>query len=80
MRRVVVGMPDRFPIFEVVLRKPGRKWKWCVCTTKGKAIMRGSESTRPAARYQADRALFLLLLTAPYRLRRPSILDIKDAA
>ena len=29
--------------------------------------MHGSESSRPAARYQADRALFLLLLSAPYQ-------------
>jgi hypothetical protein len=29
--------------------------------------MHGSESSRPAAKYQADRALFLLLLSAPYQ-------------
>jgi hypothetical protein len=29
--------------------------------------MRGSESSRPAAKYKADRALFLLLMSAPYR-------------
>jgi hypothetical protein len=29
--------------------------------------MRGSESSRPAARCQANRALFLQLLYAPYR-------------
>jgi hypothetical protein len=29
--------------------------------------MQGSESSRPAANYKADRALFLLLLSAPYR-------------
>jgi hypothetical protein len=28
---------------------------------------RGSESSRPAAKYKADRALFLLLMSAPYR-------------
>jgi hypothetical protein len=74
------AMPDRFPTFEVVLKKRGRKWRWCVCTTEGIAIMRGSEGNRTAAKYQADRALFLLLLTAPYRLRRLSGLDVKDAA
>jgi hypothetical protein len=63
-------MPGRFPIFEVILNKRGRKWRWCVCTTEGKAVMHGSESSRPAAKYQADRALFLLLLAASYRLRR----------
>jgi len=30
-------------------------------------VMDGSESSRPAAKYKADRALFLLLLSAPYR-------------
>jgi hypothetical protein len=30
--------------------------------------MQGSERSRPAAKYKADRALFLLLLSAPYRL------------
>ena len=32
--------------------------------------MQGSESSRPAARYQANRALFLLLLSAPYQSRK----------
>ena len=34
--------------------------------------MVGSESSRTDAKYQADRALFLLLLSAPYRLTRLS--------
>jgi hypothetical protein len=38
--------------------------------------MQGAEANRAAPKYQADRALFLLLLTAPYRLRRPSGLDV----
>jgi hypothetical protein len=73
-------MPNRFPTFEVVLKKRGRKWRWCVCTTEGTAIMQGSERNRSAAKYQADRALFLLLITAPYRLQRASGLDVKDVA
>jgi hypothetical protein len=68
-------MTDRFPIFEMVLKKHGRKWTWCVRTTEGMAIMQGSGANRAAAKYQADRALFLLLLTAPYRLGRPSGFD-----
>jgi hypothetical protein len=32
--------------------------------------MRGSERSRLAARYSANRALFLLLLTSPYRLKQ----------
>jgi len=31
--------------------------------------MQGRESSRPAAKYRAERALFMLLLTAPYRSR-----------
>jgi hypothetical protein len=34
--------------------------------------MMGSETSRPAAKYKADRALFLLLLSAPYRSIRLS--------
>jgi hypothetical protein len=40
-----------------------------VYATEGTVIMQGSETNRTAAKYQADRALFLLLLSAPYRLR-----------
>jgi len=32
-------------------------------------MMLGSEGSRPAAKYQADRALLLLLLTAPFQYR-----------
>ena len=56
-------MPDQFPIFDGLLKKRGRAtWRWCVCTTEGNAVMHGSESSRRAAKYNADRALFLLLL------------------
>jgi hypothetical protein len=76
MPRERLVMTDRFPTFEMVLKKRGRKWTWCVRTTEGIAIMQGSEAKRAAAKYRADRALFLLLLTAPYRLRRSSGLDV----
>jgi hypothetical protein len=76
MAREPLAMTDRFPAFEMALKKRGRKWTWCVRMTEGMAIMQGSEATRAAAKYQADRALFLLLLTAPYRLRRLSGLDV----
>jgi hypothetical protein len=64
----IFEMPDsRFSVFEVVLEQHGRKWNWRVRTTKGDVVMQGSEGSRPAANYKADRALFLLLLSAPYR-------------
>jgi hypothetical protein len=58
---------DQFQIFEVALEKRRRRWLWRVFTTDGDAIIEGSESSRPAAKYNANRALFLLLLSAPYR-------------
>jgi hypothetical protein len=52
-------MPNQFPVFEVVLKKRRRStWQWCVCTIEGHAVMRGSESTRPAAKYNADKGTF----------------------
>jgi hypothetical protein len=58
---------DQFPLFEVVVNKRGRRWQWRVCTAAGVVLMQGYESIRPAAKYKADRALLLLLLSAPYR-------------
>ena len=58
---------DQFQIFEVALKKRRRRWLWRVSTTDGDAVIEGSESSRPAAKYNANRALFLLLLSAPYR-------------
>jgi hypothetical protein len=60
-------MSDRIRIFEVALKRRGRKWVWWVRTIEGKVVMIGAESSRPAARYEANKALFLLLLSAPYR-------------
>jgi len=51
-------------MFEVLLRRRGRtRWQWQVCDRTGKIIMQGWEGSRPAAKYSAERALFLLLLT-----------------
>jgi hypothetical protein len=58
---------DQFPLFEVAVKKRGRRWRWSVCTNAGDIVMQGSESIRGAAKYKAARALFLLLLSAPYR-------------
>lgn len=53
--------PEQFAVFDVVLKKRGRAWRWCVCTTEQAVIMQGLESYRRAAKYKANRALFLLL-------------------
>jgi hypothetical protein len=66
---------DQFSVFDLVLNKRGRTWRWSVCTGEGAAVMVGSESSRSAAKYQADRALFLLLLSAPYQWIRMSRAD-----
>lgn len=60
-------MPDPLPIFETHLKKRGRTWKWYVCTTEGDVVMQGSESRRRAARYNANRALLLTLLSVAHR-------------
>jgi len=65
-------MPDQFPVFEVMLKKRGRAWRWCVCASEGQIVTEGSERRRSAAKYKADRALFLQLLWAPYRSTRLS--------
>ena len=49
------------------MKKRGRGWRWRVCTTARVVVMQGFESIRTAANYKADRALFQLLLSAPYR-------------
>lgn len=66
-----LSRPYHFPVFEVFVKKRGRAWKWSLCKTEGQVLMFGVEGTRPAARYKADRALLLMLLCAPYHLRRP---------
>jgi hypothetical protein len=57
-------MPDRLPLFEIRLRMRRRTCRWYLFAVDGRAIMQGSEGTRAAARYQANRALFLMLLAS----------------
>jgi hypothetical protein len=71
-------MRDQLPVFELLLKKRGRVWRWSVCTTEGQLVMRGRESSRPAAKYKAERALFLMLLCAPYQSARLSPRDGYD--
>ncbi len=64
-------MSDRLPFFEVFIKQRRRRWSWSVCTKEGTLVMTGSRISRSAASYDANRALFLLLLSAPYRSRPP---------
>ncbi|OKO69939.1 hypothetical protein [Bradyrhizobium sp. NAS96.2] len=60
---------ERFAAFDIELKRRGRgRWKWSVCGTGGHAIMCGSECSQAAARYKAQRALFLLLCASASRL------------
>ena len=68
LRKSRIAMTVQFPVFEMNLTKRGRTWRWRISSTEGDVVMQGSESSRPAAKYRADRALFLLLLSAPYQL------------
>jgi hypothetical protein len=59
----------RFTAFDIALKRRGRgRWKWSVRTTDGHVVMCGSECSRGGARYQAQRALFLLLCANASRL------------
>lgn len=78
-------MSDHFPTFETFLKRSGRRtWRWRLCTTEGRLVMQGSEIGRPAAKYAAERALFLMLLSAASssvnRAARTDLPPIDDAA
>jgi len=60
-------MPEQLPLFEIRLTKRGRACRWYLCTIEGCAVMQGSEGSRSAAKYQARRALFLMLLASASR-------------
>ena len=48
-------------MMEVTVAKRRRSWEWRVSDQNGVLIMHGRERTRPAARYQGYRSLFMLL-------------------
>lgn len=51
-------------MLEVILTKRGRaRWEWRVLDASGQTIMGASENSRAEAKYQGERALFLLLMT-----------------
>ncbi|MEY9417983.1 hypothetical protein ABIF69_004425 [Bradyrhizobium japonicum] len=59
---------DRYAGYDIVLKQRGRgRWKWAVCGAGGEAVMSGCECSRTAARYKAERALFLLLSASASR-------------
>ena len=69
-------MQGRFQIFEAILERRRRgAWRWKVCSAEGDVIVRGFDISRRAAGYNANRALFQLLLSAPYHSKRLSSLN-----
>ena len=60
-------MPEQLPLFEIRMRKRGRGCRRYLCTIEGHAVMQGFEGSRSAAKYQAHRALFLMLLASASR-------------
>jgi hypothetical protein len=54
-------------MMEVIVAKRRRSWEWRVHDDNGTLIMHGRERSRPAARYQGYRSLFMLLAAG----RRP---------
>ena len=49
---------------EVIVIKRRRAWEWHLRDRNGILIMGGREKSRPAARYQGYRALFMLLASS----------------
>ena len=56
-------------MMEVIVTKRRRSWEWRLQDQNGTPIMSGRERTRPAARYQGYRNLFMLLAIG----RRPTV-------
>jgi hypothetical protein len=73
MDSFVGAMQAQFQTFEAIVRKRRRTWRWYICTADGDLVMLGSDTSRPGARYQANRALFMLLLNSPYRTSKTTI-------
>jgi hypothetical protein len=50
---------------DVIVIQRRRNFEWQVRDENGTLLMRGRERTRPAARYQGYRTLFMMLAIAP---------------
>lgn len=61
-----------FALFDISICRRGRTWRWFVSDRCGSPLLAGDERSRTAAQYMAARAMFQLLLTAPYRSRMRS--------
>ena len=62
-----------YSMYEMKLNRKWGWWQWSVNDRSGKVATFGRESSRRAARYEAARALFQLLLTTS------TLCDLKEA-
>lgn len=58
-----------FALFDLTIQRRGRGWRWSVIDGSGTPLLTGTECSRTAAHYKATRAIFQMLLIAPYRVR-----------
>lgn len=63
---------------EVIVIKRRRAWEWQLRDQSGILVMGGRERSRPAARYQGYRALFMLLASSWRVSERQSAQDLTD--
>jgi hypothetical protein len=47
-------MLPHLPLFEAVLKKRGRLWKWSVCAAEGRVVMQGADNHRPGYAPRTD--------------------------
>jgi hypothetical protein len=55
-------------MFEFALTYRRLRWRWCLRDRSGRVVMQGREKSRAEARYQSERALFLMLLATCRRV------------
>jgi hypothetical protein len=69
-------------MMEVIVAKRRRGWEWRVHNNNGTLIMHGRERSRPAARYQGYRSLFMLLAIGrrPLEPRVPQVRPASEAS
>jgi hypothetical protein len=66
-------------MMEVTVAKRRRSWEWRVCDHDGTLIMHGRERSRPAARYQGYRMLFMMLAVGR-RSHEPPASEVRPAS
>ena len=54
--------------FEFTITQRRMRWQWCLRDRSGRIVMEGREKSRAEARYQSERALFMMLLATCRRV------------